>query len=115
MRQVTTYLKRISGHTPLSQVNPDEAVALGAAIQVHLPLPEYSVITMAPAENDKQTSSFSPFKFKKAAPQPVKTPNYSLSGVVGKETSLTNALCMNHVDVVAHAMGVIAVNAEGTR
>lgn len=26
-----------------------------------------------------------------------------------------NALCMNHVDVVAHAMGIIAVNAEGTR
>lgn len=28
MRQVSAYLKRISGHTPLAQVNPDEAVAL---------------------------------------------------------------------------------------
>lgn len=115
MRQVTTFLKRISGHTPLSQVNPDEAVALGAAIQVHLPLPEYSVITMASASEEKQTGSFSHFKFKKNTPQPVKTPSYSIPGVVGKETALTNALCMNHVDVVAHAMGVIAVNAEGTR
>ena len=40
MPQVSAYLKQISGHTPLSQVHPDEAVALGAAIQVHLPLPE---------------------------------------------------------------------------
>ena len=115
MRQVTTFLKRISGHTPLAQVNPDEAVALGAAIQVHLPLPEYSVITMASPSEEKQTGSFSPFKFKKNTPQPVKTPSYSIPGVVGKETALANALCMNHVDVVAHAMGVIAVNAEGTR
>lgn len=112
MRQVSAYLKRISGHTPLSQVNPDEAVALGAAIQVHLPLPEYTVISMAPNAGDEQNCSFSPFKFKKATTQ---TPLYSLSGVVGKETSLVNALSMNHVDTVAHAMGVIAVNAEGTR
>lgn len=115
MRQVTTYLKRISGHTPLSQVNPDEAVALGAAIQVYLPLPEYTVITMAPNVGDEQSRSFSSFKFKKASAQSSQTPLYSLPGVVGKETSLVNALSMNHVDVVAHAMGVIAVNAEGTR
>lgn len=115
MRQVTTYLKRISGHAPLSQVNPDEAVALGAAIQVHLPLPEYSVITMAPVSDNKPSNAFSPFKFKKATETTQATPAYSLPGVVGKETALNNALCMSHVDVVAHAMGVIAVNAEGTR
>lgn len=115
MRQVTTYLKRISGHAPLSQVNPDEAVALGAAIQVHLPLPEYSVITMASANDGKPSNAFSPFKFKKVTATSQATPVYSLPGVVGKETALNNALCMNHVDVVAHAMGIIAVNAEGTR
>lgn len=115
MRQVSAYLKRISGHTPLAQVNPDEAVALGAAIQVHLPLPEYSVITMAPTVEDN-TANSGFFKFKKqttkAAPQAA--PKYSLPGIVGKEIALNNALCMSHVDVVAHAMGVIAVNAEGT-
>ena len=36
MRQVTTYLKRISGHAPLSQVNPDEAVALTLAFSALL-------------------------------------------------------------------------------
>lgn len=115
MRQVSAYLKRISGHTPLAQVNPDEAVALGAAIQVHLPLPEYSVITMAPPKEDN-TAGSGFFKFKKPTPKGTSqaAPKYSLPGTVGKETALSNALCMSHVDVVAHAMGVIAVNAEGT-
>lgn len=115
MRQVSAYLKRISGHTPLAQVNPDEAVALGAAIQVHLPLPEYSVITMAPPKEDN-TAGSGFFKFKKQTPKGASqaAPKYSLPGTVGKETALSNALCMSHVDVVAHAMGVIAVNAEGT-
>lgn len=114
MRQVSAYLKRISGHIPLAQVNPDEAVALGAAIQVHLPLPEYSVISMAPpTDNNADSGRF--FKFKKASHQAAPTtPKYSLPGTVGKETVLNNALCMSHVDVVAHAMGVIAVNADGT-
>lgn len=114
MRQVITYLKRISGHTPLSQVNPDEAVALGAAIQVHLPLPEYSVLTIAHADDNKSSSDFSSFKFKKAISHLPTTPTYSSSGVIGKEIALKNALCMSHVDVVAHAMGIIAVNTEGT-
>lgn len=112
MRQVTTFLKKVSGHTPLSQVNPDEAVALGAAIQVHLPLPEYSVITVAPTAEQAQEKNAGPFKFKRNTQQ--KTPSYSLPGVVGKETALETALCMSHLDVVAHAMGVIAVNCEGT-
>ena len=114
MRQVSTYLKRISGHTPLVQVNPDEAVALGAAIQVHLPLPTYSVITMAPPADNKANGGHF-FKFKnntqKTAPAATK---YALPSTVGKETALNNALCMSHVDVVAHAMGVIAVSADGT-
>jgi molecular chaperone DnaK len=107
MRQVSAYLKRISGHTPLAQVNPDEAVALGAAIQVHLPLPEYNVISVAPP-SENAAASGSPFKFKKKAQKPIP------SGTVGKETALNNALCMSHVDIVAHAMGVIAVSADGT-
>ncbi len=108
MKQVSCYLKRISGHAPLSQVNPDEAVALGAAIQVHLPLPEYSVITMASGDADTGAGSF---KFKKSGAKS----KYMLPGEVGEEVALDNALCMSNVDVVAHAMGVIAVNKEGTR
>ena len=113
MRQVGTYLKRISGHTPLCQVNPDEAVALGAAIQVHLPLPEYSVITVE--EDEPAPAGHSPFRFKRpAAPSAKNTPAYTGPTAVGRETALDNALCMTQSDVVAHAMGVIAVSRDGT-
>lgn len=115
MRQVTTYLKKISGHTPLCQVNPDEAVALGAAIQVHLPLPEYSVIALNSPKDEENTEDSGLFRFRKNNTEHSKAPMYSLPGTVGKESALSNALCMSHVDVVAHAMGIIAVNAEGTR
>ncbi|MBQ9082549.1 MAG: Hsp70 family protein [Clostridia bacterium] len=103
MRQVPEYLKAISGHTPLAQVHPDEAVALGAAVQVHKPLPEYLVVssTAAPAA-DK------PYLFRR------KKPAASVPETVGAEKQLSNALCVTPMDVVAHAMGVIAVNQEGT-
>lgn len=111
MRQVSSYLKEISGHTPLAHVNPDEAVALGAAIQVHLPLPEYNVISMAPSPEETPKGGGT-YRFKKTAP--ANTQKYSLPGTIGKETALENALCMSHMDVVAHAMGIIAVSADGT-
>lgn len=114
MRQVSTYLKQLSGHTPLCQVNPDEAVALGAAIQVHLPLPEYSVITVA-APTQPEAKTPGGFHFRKPTHSPSRnTPDYTLPGIVGKETALDNALCMSQSDVVAHAMGVIAVSKDGT-
>lgn len=115
MKQVSAYLKHISGHTPLAQVNPDEAVALGAAIQVHLPLPKYSVISMPPsAESNTERGTI--FKFRKSFQKTVRPASQKnlLPGTVGKEVALNNALCVRHVDVVAHAMGVIAVNADGT-
>lgn len=115
MRQVSGFLKKISGHEPLSQVNPDEAMALGAAIQVQLPLPAYTVITMAPREQRAASGKAGEYKFKRSGAQQAKSPVYTLPGTVGKETALNNALSMSHTDVVAHAMGVIAVNAEGTR
>lgn len=113
MRQVPSYLKRISGHTPLSQVNPDEAVALGAAIQACLPLPEYSVIALQPPGGKGEPSASPAFPFRRLAAKPAGEKRF-LPGPVGRETPLANALAMRHADVVAHAMGVIAVNAAGT-
>ena len=114
MRQVSAYLKRISGHNPLSKVNPDEAVALGAAIQVYLPLPKYVGLTDVLDLDNEPDNRLGLFKFKNRKTQPVKSSSYSLPGTVGKETSLANAISISPIDVVAHAMGVIAVNAEGT-
>ena len=35
MPQVSKYLEKISGHKPITQVHPDEAVVLGAAINLY--------------------------------------------------------------------------------
>lgn len=114
MRQISSYLKTISGRSPLMHVNPDEAVALGAAIQVHLPLPKYKVLTVTTTEEDS-VRSFDYFRFKKREEQKCAKTNLKYSGLtLGKETTLNNVLSMRQTDVVAHAMGVIAVNAEGT-
>lgn len=112
MRQVSSYLKRISGHMPLAQVNPDEAVALGAAIQVHLPLPEYNVISVASSADEEESTGR--FRFKRTASKTNPSQKTAFQGVIGQETALSSALSMSHVDVVAHAMGIIAVNKEGT-
>ncbi len=111
MRQVSAYLKRISGHTPLSQVHPDEAVALGAAIQVHQPLPAYAVISMESESQEEEKGHGFAFRRRN---QKTKMPEKPEFGSVGAETRLANALCVSQMDVVAHAMGVIAVNKEGT-
>ena len=55
MRQVPAYLRELSGHDPISHVDPDEAVALGAAIQVHLPAPEYLVTKVPDAKDEAFT------------------------------------------------------------
>ena len=115
MRQVSSYLKRISGHTPLIQVNPDEAVALGAAIQAYLPSQQYNVINVSSPAEEKKSSVSAFLRFVKRQPQTENAEkNTTLTGPVGKEVALSTALSISHVDVVAHAMGVIAVNAEGT-
>lgn len=102
MPQISAYLKQISGHTPLCQVHPDEAVALGAAVQVHQPLPEYSVIAVkggAAEQQQRQTAL-------------VREITHSR---VGQETALSSAMQVRQSDVVAHAMGVIAVSEDGQR
>ena len=101
MAQVPVFLQKLTGHKPISHVDPDLAVALGAAIQVNLPRPEYTVIALGGNDTAGKRNS------KKAG-------NTTL-GTVGKETYMENVLSIAQRDVVAHAMGVIAVNSEGTR
>lgn len=102
MKQVPAYLKEISGHIPLCHVNPDEAVATGAAIQVHLPMPEYLVTTVSSFANEFGSR----FKFNTKPPAPLQ---------IGQECILDNALSVRPSDIVAHAMGIIAVNDDGTQ
>ncbi len=90
MPQVSTYLQKISGHKPLALLNPDEAVALGAAIQTTLPLPKYNSYTASHSNNIIR------------------------AGQVKTEEKLTSLSAISVKDVQAHALGIIAVNAEGT-
>lgn len=113
MRQVSEYLQQISGHMPLSHVNPDEAVALGAAIQVNLPKPEYTVLTTE--KTDEESSGFGKLSFRKNHnDQSDNKQNYFIPESIGEEKAISNALTIRNSDVVAHAMGIIAVNQEGT-
>ena len=92
MPMVSKYLKALTNHQPISHVNPDEAVALGAAIQTTMPIPTYSVISELPNKNNKKTVTV---------------------GKVATESKLSVA-AMSVNDVQAHALGIIAVNEEGT-
>ena len=98
MRQVPAYLRELSGHDPISHVDPDEAVALGAAIQVHLPAPEYLVTKVPDAKDEAFTGRIRMKKTKASS----------------EESVLENALSIRCTDIVAHAMGIIAVNDAGT-
>lgn len=76
MPMVRAYIQRMSGSPPLSGVHPDEAVALGAAVQAAMEVE-------ASAEQEK--------------------PVYHLAG--RKSTA----------DVIAHSLGMIAVNEDRSR
>ena len=94
MPQVSKYLEKISGHKPIKHVNPDEAVALGAAIQVHAAKAKYSVLSSS---------------------RPSERKNYALaSGKVG-QSKKCYALSMSQQDIVAHSLGIIAVSQDGSR
>lgn len=94
MRRVASFLKERSGHTPLMHVNPDEAVALGAAICAACSAPpKYAQSVAGSVMRDRPSG---------------------VSEKVGKETKLQNALSVMPSDVCAHAMGVIAVSADGS-
>ena len=90
MPQVSKYLEKISGHKPIAQVHPDEAVVLGAAIQSILPVPKYNVLS--------------------ASSKPIANKN----AIVQKEKPVTSVSAMRLNDVQAHPLGMIAVNEEGT-
>ena len=93
MKQIPKYLNQISGKMPVCQVNVDEAVAMGAAIQVNLNLSRrYN--TIAVGASVKKTISN---KTESAS----KTMSYMSYNTAS--------------DVTAHAMGIIAVDAKGER
>ena len=101
MLAVSNYLAEIFGKKPIAHVNPDEAVALGAAVQ-------------ATKENSKPTQLSITIKGGKKV-----TDRGKISGLfkpkVKAETKITGLEKIKLVETTAHAMGMIAVSQDGTR
>lgn len=93
MPQIKRFIHDISGRDPLNRVNPDEAVAIGAAIMEGIRSAPYVVQKVIDDSTSKR--------------------EVSKGGVLGKEGAVSNLQKLSVSDVVAHSMGKVTVNKEG--
>lgn len=101
MPQVSAYLQKLFHKRPLSHVNPDEAVALGAAIQSSKDNEVYTALAVQVVDGKKTTD---------------RTYTGLSSHVSVRAEKKLNSLSMLTLrENTAHAMGVIAINDEGNR
>lgn len=101
MPQVPEYLQKLFRKRPLSHVNPDEAVALGAAIQSAKENESYAALAVQVVDGKKTTD-----RTKTALSSHV---------AVKAEKKLNSLSALSLRETTAHAMGVIAINDEGNR
>jgi len=99
MPQVSAYLTDMFGKKPISHINPDEAVALGAAVQSSKEVESYTKLTAIVKDGKKVTDRSKLGISTNATVQPAK----KLSGIG----------LMNLCETTAHAMGIIAVSPDG--
>lgn len=99
MPQVTVYLQRMFNKQPLSHVNPDEAVALGAAIQSSKENEAYAALSVQVIDGKKKTDR-------------ART-GLSSHVTVRAERKLNSLSMLSLRETTAHAMGIIAINDEG--
>lgn len=98
MPQISRYLSALFGKKPISHVNPDEAVALGAAIQAEKENVQYVPLMVMEKGGRKVTDRGQPEPGSGAMVKPAK--------------KLGNLGLISLRETTAHAMGVIAVNDE---
>lgn len=101
MPQVPNYLQKLFKKRPLSHVNPDEAVALGAAIQSSKENESYAALAVQIVDGKKTTDRSSA--------------GLSTRVAVRAEKKLNSLSMLSLRETTAHAMGVIAINDEGNR
>ncbi|MBR6337846.1 MAG: Hsp70 family protein [Ruminococcus sp.] len=94
MPQIKRFIKEISGREPLSRVNPDEAVAIGAAIMANVKAQPYAV--------QKMTDDASVIRALRKGSVPA------------KEMPVESLQKLTVSDVVAHTLGKVTVNKDGT-
>ncbi len=116
MPQVSERLTQLTGKKPLTHVHPDEAVALGAAMQTILRQEEYLIYTEPSKRKESPAERKTPFNgFKRRnEPEDQCTIAMKYSGPVKKAQPLADVVMIGKRDVQAHGMGIITVNPEGT-
>lgn len=117
MPQVKQRLAELTGKPPIAHVNPDEAVALGAAIQSQLEEEDYIEYVRPAHKQEEKKQGFSLLrKTRTAAPQAQQNDSVlaKYSHPVRTAESVNNMVAMKKRDVQAHGMGIITVNPEGT-
>jgi molecular chaperone DnaK len=97
MPAVSEHLTGIFGRKPIAHVNPDEAVALGAAVQAVKDNPGYSRVSFVVKNGRKVTE------------------RANLTGLVKPERRLSGLEAISVRETTAHAMGMIAVSIDGRR
>ena len=101
MPQVGDYLEKLFGKRPLSHVNPDEAVALGAAIQASKKNESYAPLAVQIVDGKKKTK------------KPLALTTVPITDAVGKKFANVSLLTLR--ETTAHAMGVIAIDGDNDR
>lgn len=103
MPQVSEYIEKTFGKKPISHVHPDEAVALGAAIESSKkPTPGYYAVSARTNEKGEKVTDRSGSSLGSRDPVKDKVPVGGISKI-------------NIIETTAHAMGIIAINPEYTR
>ena len=100
MPQVSSYLLHLYGKKPITHVNPDEAVALGAAIQSSKENSQYTQLSVVVKDGKKETD------------RTASVGKMHLSVKPPKKVSGLGVMTLR--ETTAHAMGMIAVSEDGT-
>lgn len=118
MPQVAEMLRTATGKEPLRVVNPDEAVALGAAMQTKLEEEDYVEVVASPSNtsipNRDKGGLFAALRRAKEDSDYAVAPSKTGNKPVGNIEQITDFAVIKKRDVQAHGMGVIAENPDGT-
>ena len=101
MPQVSKYLAGIFGKKPITHVNPDEAVALGAAIQSTKENADFTKLSVITKDG------------KKVADRTASKLNSGVAVLPEKKLNSVSRLTLR--ETTAHAMGIIAISPDSTR
>ncbi len=102
MPQVSQYIFNMFGKKPITHVNPDEAVALGAAIQATKENESYTKLSVQVMSDGKKVTDRA-------------SSGLSTRAVIKPLKKLSSIGLLSLRETTAHAMGIVAINDEGNR